>query len=83
MEEARRESRNFSALPGDDGRYVVKGRLDPEVGALLMRAVEAGTPVVAICRRLGIIETTFYRRRKVSGGLGACRSSGSRGSHAR
>ncbi|MGH7575175.1 MAG: hypothetical protein ACREM1_08625, partial [Longimicrobiales bacterium] len=30
-----------SVFPDDDGMYVVKGRLTPEVGALLMRAIEA------------------------------------------
>ncbi|MGH7577827.1 MAG: DUF222 domain-containing protein, partial [Longimicrobiales bacterium] len=35
------ESRMFSVFPDDDGMYVVKGRLTPEVGALLMRAIEA------------------------------------------
>jgi len=28
-------------FPDDDGMYVVKGKLTPEVGVLLMRAVEA------------------------------------------
>ncbi|MGH7575654.1 MAG: DUF222 domain-containing protein, partial [Longimicrobiales bacterium] len=37
----RLESRTFSVFPDDDGMYVVKGRLTPEVGALLMRAIEA------------------------------------------
>ena len=37
----RQESRMFSVFPDDDGMYVVKGRLTPEVGALLMRAIEA------------------------------------------
>jgi hypothetical protein len=34
-------SRSFSMFPDDDGMYVVRGRLTPEVGALLMRAVDA------------------------------------------
>jgi len=37
----RHASRKLSVFPGDDGMYVVHGRLDPEVGALLMRAIEA------------------------------------------
>jgi hypothetical protein len=41
LERIRHRSRTFSVFPGDDGMYVVRGRLDPEVGALLMRAVEA------------------------------------------
>ncbi len=41
MERERFDSRTLSVFPDDDGMYVVKGRLTPEVGALLMRAVEA------------------------------------------
>jgi len=40
-ERERHESRAFSVFPDDDGMYVLRGRLPPEVGALLMRAVEA------------------------------------------
>jgi Domain of unknown function (DUF222) len=48
MEEAeldheRHESRSFSVFPDDDGTYVVKGRLPAEVGALLMRALDAAS----------------------------------------
>ncbi len=42
-ERARIESRTLSVFPGDDGMVVVKGRLTPEVGALLMRAIEAAS----------------------------------------
>jgi hypothetical protein len=41
LERLRHASRTLSVFPGDDGMVVVKGRLDPEVGALLMRAIEA------------------------------------------
>jgi hypothetical protein len=41
LERERHESRTFSVFPDDDGMYVVRGKLPPEVGALLMRAVEA------------------------------------------
>jgi hypothetical protein len=37
----RRASRTLSIFPGDDGMYEIRGRLTPEVGALLMRAIEA------------------------------------------
>jgi len=40
-EQIRHRSRRFSAWVADDGMVEVRGRLDPEVGALLMRAVEA------------------------------------------
>ena len=42
--EARRHaSRRFSVFPDEDGMYAVRGRLDPEVGAALMRAIEAAS----------------------------------------
>src|ERR671918_1942855 len=42
-ERERYRSRTFSVFPDDDGMYVVTGRLTPEVGALLMRAIEAAS----------------------------------------
>ncbi len=42
-EQLRHRTRTFSAWVDDDGMVVVKGRLDPEVGAALMRAVEAAS----------------------------------------
>ena len=50
-EEARHRSRAFSVFVDGDGMYVVKGRLEPEVGAMLMRAVEAASD--ALFRREG------------------------------
>ena len=43
VEEARHRSRAFSVIVDGDGMYLVKGRLEPEVGAVLMRAVEAAS----------------------------------------
>lgn len=40
-ERRRHETRCLSLFPGEDGMYVIRGRLDPEVGALLQRAIEA------------------------------------------
>ncbi len=40
-ERERIESRELSLFPDEDGMVVVRGQLTPEVGALLMRAVEA------------------------------------------
>src|SRR5690606_36314957 len=34
------QARTLSVFPDDDGAYVVRGRVAPEVGALLMRAIE-------------------------------------------
>jgi len=42
-EELRRASRELSIFPDDDGMYVIHGRLEPEAGALLMRAIEAAS----------------------------------------
>ena len=50
-EQARHRSRAFSVFVDGDGMYVVKGRLEPEVGAVLMRAVEAASD--ALFRREG------------------------------
>jgi hypothetical protein len=43
MERIRHLSRTLSVFPGDHGMYVVRGRVDPEVGILLMRVVEAAS----------------------------------------
>jgi len=42
-EKERFESRSFSIFPDEEGMYEVKGKLTPEIGALLMRAVEAAS----------------------------------------
>ena len=48
-EEARHRSRAFSVFVDGDGMYVVKGRLEPEAGAVLMRAVEAASDALFRC----------------------------------
>jgi len=45
-EEERQRARSFSVVPDLDGMYVVRGRLTPEQGALLMRAIEAAGDVL-------------------------------------
>ena len=47
-----------------------KLKFTEEQVALGLRQAEAGTPVVEICRKLGIAEATFYRWKKKFGGLG-------------
>jgi hypothetical protein len=42
-EQIRHRRRRFSAFVDVDGMVVVRGRLDPEVGAMLMRAIEAAS----------------------------------------
>jgi len=43
LEEERHRNRSFAVFPDVDGMYVVRGRLTPELGALVMRAVEAAS----------------------------------------
>jgi putative transposase len=45
-------------------------RFTEEQITLALRQAEAGTPVVEICRKLEITETTFYRWKRKYGGLG-------------
>jgi hypothetical protein len=45
-ERARHESRELSVFPDEEGMYVVRGRLTPEIGGLVMRAVEAASDVL-------------------------------------
>ncbi len=42
-EEVRHQRRTLSVVIDADGTYVVRGRLEPEAGAVLMRAIEAAT----------------------------------------
>lgn len=35
-----------------------------------LREAEAGTPVLEVCRKLGVTEQTFYRWKKRFGGMG-------------
>ena len=35
-----------------------------------LRQAEAGTPVVEVCRKLGVTEQTFYRWKRTFAGLG-------------
>ena len=44
-------------------------RYSPEQVAFAMRQAESGTPVPEVCRKMGIAEQTFYRWKKLYGGL--------------
>jgi len=46
LERIRHRSRYFSVFPDEEGMYLVRGRLDPEVGAMLMRAIDAANDVL-------------------------------------
>ena len=52
--EARAARRGLSLYPTDDGDYEVRGRLSPEVGALLLKALEEG-------------EARIYREQRAAG----------------
>ena len=51
-------------------RAVKKSRYTEEQIAYAPRQAETGTPVAEVIRRMGISEQTFYRWKKVYGGLG-------------
>jgi len=79
-EEQRHESRFVQLYPDHDGSYVIRGRLDPEVGALLEKALEwAGE---ALFKEKGEVEElvpraeapTFDQRRADALGLVAERA---------
>jgi len=48
-----------------------KSRYSEEQVAYTLRLAEAGTPVVDVCRQMGIAEATFYLWKKKFGSLGA------------
>ena len=47
-----------------------KSRYTEEQIAYAMKQAETGTPVAEVIRRMGISEQTFYRWKKLYGGLG-------------
>ena len=47
-----------------------KSKFSEEQIAMALRQGEVGTPAAEICRKLGISQGTFYRWKKVYGGLG-------------
>ena len=47
-----------------------KSRYTEEQIAFALKQAEAGTPVAEVIRRMGISEQTFYRWKKLYGGLG-------------
>jgi len=49
---------------------VKKSRFTEEQIAFALKQAETGTPVAEVLRRMGISEQTFYRWKRLSGGLG-------------
>lgn len=79
-ERERHASRTFSVFPDDNGMYVVRGRLTPEVGALLMRAIEAASD--ALYRERSVVVASSHPDVAAPAG-GSSASSGGSGSEAR
>ena len=52
------------------GRNVAKKTFSEEQIVYALRQAEAGTPVVEVCRKLGVTEQTFYRWRRQFAGMG-------------
>lgn len=57
-------------IPVRKEHAVKKSRYTEEQIAYALRQAETGTPVAEVIRRMGISEQTFYRWKKVYGGLG-------------
>ncbi len=82
-EEVRHQRRTLSVVIDADGTYVVRGRLEPEAGAVLMRAIEAATDALYRGEDPDARPTSRQRRadaaglvaeRALAAGLGATQS---------
>lgn len=62
-------SRTVTVVPDEDGMYVIRGRLDPEVGALLMRAIEAASDALYTASSGDCEDVTSSQRRADAIGL--------------
>jgi putative transposase len=64
--------REFSGLEKPSGKELEmkKSRYTDEQIAVALKQAETGTSVAEVIRRMGISEQTFYRWKKVYGGLG-------------
>ena len=47
-----------------------KSRFSEEQIAFVLRQAESGTPIVEVCRKIGILEQTFFRWKKKFAGMG-------------
>lgn len=47
-----------------------KSRFTEEQIAFALRQAEAGTPIVEVCRKMGVSEQTFFRWKKRFAGMG-------------
>ncbi len=56
--------------PSRGGLTVTRKTFSEEQVVYALRQAEGGTPVVEVCRRLGVTEQTFYRWKRKFAGLG-------------
>jgi putative transposase len=56
--------------PSDKELEMKKSRYTEEQITFALKQAETGTPVAEVIRRMGVSEQTFYRWKKVYGGLG-------------
>lgn len=47
-----------------------KSRFSEEQIAFVLRQAETGTPIVEVCRKMGVSEQTFFRWKKKFAGMG-------------
>jgi hypothetical protein len=78
-EERRHQSRYLRLCLDDDGSYVIRGRLDPEVGALLEKALEWGAE--ALYRRVSDASALEETDRSATERTGASAAADSTGLH--
>jgi putative transposase len=65
------EVRLLSGMPeGAQGEARKRSRFSEEQIAYALRLTESGTPVVEVCRQIGMSEATFYTWKKKYGELG-------------
>ena len=70
LERERQEARTLSIFPDHDGMYVVRGKLPPELGVLLMRAIEAASDQIWREHRVEDLDTEAAAARRRADALG-------------
>lgn len=69
-EQRRHGSRRFAVVPDGEGMYTLHGRLDPEVAALLMRAIEAASDALFASERGADVDTHTEPQQRRADALG-------------